>query len=654
MSTVARHQLFVVAAAVCVFFTLLGRPSLWDEDEPKNAACAHEMLEAGDWITPRFNGGLRTDKPVLLYWLMFVSYSLLGETELAARVWSAAAAIGTSLLVYHLGRRLYGPGVGLWSGLAMAASVMFGVSGRAATPDSLLIFSTTSAFYLFVRFGGAGEPPASGNLLRRGGYLAMYGAMALAVLAKGPVGFVLPSGVIGLFLLCRLKRPARRETIPILSRPDQGERTTEAAKRLARMKAEGGSPARSAGTPDEGDLSSQPEGTWLYRLGTRFAAFGRWYRRPLAAICRTLAPRRIVETTLALKPHVLVAALVVIALPWYVAVGVRTEGAWLTGFLGTHNVARFTGSMEGHSGSIAYYPIAILVGFFPWSCLLPIGLYRLVVRLRSGDPADGGTSRAADLFLAVWAGSYVLFFTLAGTKLPSYVLPSYPALAVITGKLIDEWLTTRSRVPRAWFHWGLATPAIVGMVLAVGLPIAGRYVLAGESWLELAGLGLVGVPLLAGSIACAWLLRTGRAPWVPGAFALAAVLFVTSLVGGAASRISRHATSPAIVRAAQEASGPEAPLVAFRHYEPTLVYYSRGEVPTVDTAEQLLAELRRRPGACIVTRDEHLADLQIALNGVPEIAARRPRFLRRRGEVVLAIPPPTADAVAREHGVMRR
>ena len=55
MSTVARHQLVVFAAAVCVFFTLLGRPSLWDEDEPKNAACAHEMLEAGDWITPRFN-----------------------------------------------------------------------------------------------------------------------------------------------------------------------------------------------------------------------------------------------------------------------------------------------------------------------------------------------------------------------------------------------------------------------------------------------------------------------------------------------------------------------------------------------------------------------------------------------------------------------
>ena len=364
----------------------------------------------------------------------------------------------------------------------------------------------------------------------------------------------------------------------------------------------------------------------------------------LAAIRRTLAPRRIVETTFALKPIVLIGALVVIALPWYAAVGLRTDGEWLAGFLGKHNVDRFTGAMEGHSGSIFYYPAAILVGFFPWSCLLPIGIYRLVVRLRSDERVN-----PADLFLACWAGLYVAFFSLAGTKLPSYVLPCYPALAVITGKLVDEWLTTRAQVPRAWFHWALGTPAIVGAVLVVGLPVLAHYLLPGE-----ARLGLIGGPLLAGSLACAWLLRSGRAPWVPGAFALMAVVFVTSLVGPAASRVSRHHTSPAIVRAARDAAGPDASLIAFRHYEPTLVYYSRGEVPTVDTAEQLAGELRRRPGACVVTRDEHLSDLEIALRGAPAIAARHRRFLRRRGEVVLAIPPSTADAVARERSVIRR
>ena len=66
---------------------------------------------------------------------------------------------------------------------------------------------------------------------------------------------------------------------------------------------------------------------------------------------------------------------------------------------------------------------------------------------------------------------------------------------------------------------------------------------------------------------------------MPGAFALTAVAFVTALVGPAAARISRHASSPAIVEAARAAAGPDVRLIAFRHYEPTLVYYSRGEVP---------------------------------------------------------------------------
>ncbi len=43
-----RHQFVVVATALVVFFTLLGRPYLWDEDEPENAECAREMYEAGN------------------------------------------------------------------------------------------------------------------------------------------------------------------------------------------------------------------------------------------------------------------------------------------------------------------------------------------------------------------------------------------------------------------------------------------------------------------------------------------------------------------------------------------------------------------------------------------------------------------------------
>src|SRR6186997_2131930 len=100
MPEVVRHHLLLAAIAGIVFLFHLGGARLWDEDEPKNAQCAREMLARGDWIVPTFNQELRTDKPVLLYWLMMPAYLLLGVNELAARLPSALLAIGTTLLTY--------------------------------------------------------------------------------------------------------------------------------------------------------------------------------------------------------------------------------------------------------------------------------------------------------------------------------------------------------------------------------------------------------------------------------------------------------------------------------------------------------------------------------------------------------------------------
>lgn len=592
-----RDQLCVAFAALVVFFTLLGTPYLWDEDEPKNAECAREMLEAGNWSVPQFNYALRTDKPILLYWLMLLSYKAFGVTEFAARFWSATLAVGTSLLTYHIGRLLYRREVGLWSGLAIASCLMFGVSGRAATPDSTLIFCITLTLYLFVRFGGVGQatstPTSQSGPLSRGGYVAVYAAMGLAVLAKGPVGVVLPGGIIGLFLLCRTQQQAPSTF------KDQ--------------------------------------------------SFAPWHRRALRQITQTLTAHRIVRVTSSLRPLTAVAVIALVALPWYVTVGLKTDGAWLVGFLGKHNVQRFTGAMEGHSGPVVYYLVAVLIGFFPWSCLMPIGVYRLVRRLMLGT---SNRDRNADNFVACWAGLYIGFFSLASTKLPSYVLPAYPALALLTGKLIDEWLRSPALVPKLWFRLAIYTPAVVGVALSVGLPIMASYLLPGEQWL-----GALGASLIFGTVALVILAK--RAPLgerfalrVPTAFAVMAVVFTTSLVAVAAGRISLHTTSPQIVRAAHELAGSNAPLIGYRHYEPTLIFYAQRQIPTVHSTEQLQAALAANPNACIVTRDEHLEDLTKALAVAPDIPVRKPRFLRREGEVLLVRP--KSAIIASETQTLRR
>jgi 4-amino-4-deoxy-L-arabinose transferase-like glycosyltransferase len=57
---------------ICIaFIPGLGKTPLWIYDEVRNAECAREMYERGDWIVPTFNGGLRTLKPPLHYYFMF-------------------------------------------------------------------------------------------------------------------------------------------------------------------------------------------------------------------------------------------------------------------------------------------------------------------------------------------------------------------------------------------------------------------------------------------------------------------------------------------------------------------------------------------------------------------------------------------------------
>ena len=142
----------VAGMALLTFFLGLGGPQLFDEDEPKNAACGREMFVRGDWIVPTFNEELRTDKPILVYWFMLTAYHLFGVTEFAARFWSAALGVGTCVITYHIGRVLFSPRAGMWAGVMLGSTLMFTTVARASTPDSTLIFFTTLSLFLFVKF----------------------------------------------------------------------------------------------------------------------------------------------------------------------------------------------------------------------------------------------------------------------------------------------------------------------------------------------------------------------------------------------------------------------------------------------------------------------------------------------------------------------
>lgn len=186
----------------------LGSTGLLDETEPLFAEAARQMLVRGDWITPYFNEATRFDKPPLVYWLMALAYQTIGVNEWAVRFPSALAATGLTVFGFLTLRRfgVSRPGeaavpphwFAAWIGSAILILNLQTIAwGRIGVSDMLLSGCMGSALLAF--FWGYAQPQHPQIQARW--YLAFYGLCALAVLAKGPVGVVLPGLIVAAFLL---------------------------------------------------------------------------------------------------------------------------------------------------------------------------------------------------------------------------------------------------------------------------------------------------------------------------------------------------------------------------------------------------------------------------------------------------------------------
>src|SRR5712691_9443013 len=162
-----------------------------DPDEGLYATIAQEMLTGGDWVIPHINGLPYLEKPPLFFSLTGLTLWLVGPSEWATRLWSALPALGTVILTWRIGRRLYGARAGLLAGLVLATVVGNALYVRKASTDELFVFCITLAMYGFLRDA---ERPDRG----RARFLLFYLGAALGVLAKGFTGVVFPLLIVGL------------------------------------------------------------------------------------------------------------------------------------------------------------------------------------------------------------------------------------------------------------------------------------------------------------------------------------------------------------------------------------------------------------------------------------------------------------------------
>jgi 4-amino-4-deoxy-L-arabinose transferase-like glycosyltransferase len=186
-----KKLLVLVLLSLVVFSANIGGTSIYILDEAKNAGCAMELYQRGDWAVPTFNDELRFDKPPLHYFFMKAAYSLLGITPFAARIFSSLMGVFLVVAIYFFGKRNMNGKAAFYAGLILISSLQVAFQFHLAVPDPYLIFFCTAGLLSFY------EGLQTGCVKY---YYFCYISLALATLAKGPVAIVLP-GLIGLLFL---------------------------------------------------------------------------------------------------------------------------------------------------------------------------------------------------------------------------------------------------------------------------------------------------------------------------------------------------------------------------------------------------------------------------------------------------------------------
>ena len=308
------------------------------------------------------------------------------------------------------------------------------------------------------------------------------------------------------------------------------------------------------------------------------------------------------------------AALVIalaVFLAWAVPANAATGGALLQKFLGQEVVGRMFEPMEQHGGKsiffVFYYFPVILAAFMPWTMLLPMALAKLV---------RGELDRRLSAVLWAWIIPTLVIFSVIATKLPHYILPIMPALALLVAASLAAPITAADRRWLAIGWWSLAPLAIVagiGLILAAPLPwfawIPDQRPTPGLV-VPAVGLGvlLFALPLLVRR-ALHGIGRDRQAvPAVVGILALW-VAALTAVFGlAAAPVVERLKPAAAVAAAIRAATPPNVPVMTMdegRGFdEPSLYFYlARPPVRGLRGADQVVAwSLQAGPAVLVTTR----------------------------------------------------
>jgi 4-amino-4-deoxy-L-arabinose transferase-like glycosyltransferase len=396
------NSLLYWAAMFFIWFFALSLRDLISTDEGRYADIAMEMLQSGDWITPRLNGLLYFEKPPLQYWASAISFAFLGLHDFTARLWPGLTGFLTVIAIWFTAKRLWSNEAGEYAALVVVSCAWMFTNSHFLTLDMGVSFFLALSLCCFLLAQDAKESHHQAWWMR-----ACWAAMACATLSKGLIGLLIPG--TSLFFYSLINR----------------------------------------------DIKPWLRMQWISGLSI----------------------------------------FLLIAAPWFYLVSVRNPEFAHFFFIHEH-VERFLTTTHQHEGPIWFFIPDLLIGLLPWTSLLFVML--IAGWKKTESDGDATSSFNPKRFLIVWCGFIFLFFSVSGSKLPSYILPIFPALGLLVGPLLARYTAQALKkhvvVPvilglllsliyplRHLFHVGDLSPQVVQQ-LALCLSLAGLIFLLGSGF----------------------------------------------------------------------------------------------------------------------------------------------------------------------------
>ncbi|MBP9712992.1 MAG: glycosyltransferase family 39 protein [Sterolibacterium sp.] len=479
-----------------LWFGTLHQRKLINPDEGRYAEIPREMVASGDWLTPRLNDIKYFEKPALQYWATAAAYTVFGQHEWTARLWSALCGFLGILATAFTVRRLWGKDAALYAASVLSSSLLWVMIGHVNTLDMGVSFFLSAAIFCFV-LAQRDEAAATPNATRHWMWLGWF-MLALAILNKGLIGMALPAATLVVYTL--------------------------------------------------------------------------WQR----------------DFSIWRKLHLVsgLALLLAVTAPWFIAVS-RANPEFAHFFFIHEHFERFLTKAHGRYQPMWYFIPILLAGMLPWL----VSLFTMLTHAIRRNPEQHFQPQR---FLLVWCVVVFGFFSASSSKLASYILPLFPALAALIGLHLARLSARRPHL----LVWHAAPFVVLGIVALYFAPEATRF--SSERvpaelyanyipWLRAAAISLLVGALLAILFARAQKPRSAILSLATGGLLMSLAI----LLGH--DSLSPANSAAHIAAKIREQVKPDAPFFSVNTYDQSLQFYLKRPTTMVFYKDELGFGIEHEP-----------------------------------------------------------